>query len=265
MTPTAADLKVMNTFESPEPEVVPKTVKPIDYQKRNSTASMILNGTNALVSGVLGMVSLNSINKMKPELVPTAPVIEGAKMRDTGAQQFAAGRSSIVRSLSTARRDSLALGLTNLNPVYAAKDIEANNDLSGRIEGMRATIDQTNTQIENNVNQLNAGNKMNIANINANILNNFQSMKSQAGSQVINNTIENISSNVGGIAQTLMNTNQVAEYKRMQMLDDLKRLQMKAVDYSSLNNLEGSDMLERMYKKKYDEYVKIYGSNPDAQ
>ena len=241
---------------------VKKESGPVDFMKRNNTTAMVINSGNAIMSGVMGAIAMKSINDNKPVLLGNAPVLEAKKVEDTGAQQAAAGRESIIRSIDTARRDAIAGGSVGLSAAFAAKRFSMENELSGRIEGMRTSIDQINTQMENNINANNAQTRMNVAQMNANIINAFNQMKGQSQSQVLNSTMENISANVGGIGQVLMNTNLQAESKRLKMLEELKDMNLRYMDYSATNNVYAANMAKSRMDTMTKRYKGMYGVEP---
>jgi hypothetical protein len=205
------------------------------------------------------MISLKSIRDSKPYLMPHTPDLEAKRISDTGAQQYVAGKDSITRAIRAARRESVASGTTYTDPAMVGKEMQASNELAARIEATRNNIEATNVQMENNIAAQNRQVRTSVDAQNANIINSFEQMKTNATSSVIGNMSTNISNNVSGIAQVIMQKNMRMEQERLSLLESIKDMKQKVLDYSASNNpgaqATASSYVDRMveqYKKRYD-------------
>lgn len=160
----------------------------------------IINGVQAVGSGLLAYASSRSASNLKPSLL-SAPTLTAKHVTDTGAQQAAAGEQRIASSIEGARESALRQGRTGLDGVFLSKEIEAGNTLAGQIEGMRTNIEGMNVAADNRVAEINATNKMNIDNINANAINSMNQFKTQMKSQALQTGLVNANANVNGIMQ----------------------------------------------------------------
>lgn len=175
--------------------------KKIDGLDKATTAANIINATNAAVGLGLGIYGASQINKMQRPSMISAPQIEAAKIRDTGAQMMAARKGMIEQSANTSREALRRAGRSDLNATITAGETRALNEAAGSIEGMRANINAANVAAENRVREINASTKMQADQFNSQIQASFNQFKSQLGSQNLSTTVQNVSANLGGIAQ----------------------------------------------------------------
>lgn len=175
--------------------------KKIDGLDKATTAANIINATNAAVGLGLGIYGASQINKMQRPAMVSAPQIEAAKIRDTGAQMMAARRGMIEQSANTSREALRRAGRSDLNATITAGETRALNAAAGSIEGMRANINAANVAAENRVREINASTKMQADQFNSQIQASFNQFRSQLGSQNLSTTVQNVSANLGGIAQ----------------------------------------------------------------
>ena len=177
--------------------------KKIDGLDKATTAANIINATNAAVGLGLGIYGASQINKMQRPSIISAPQIEAAKIRDTGAQAMAAHKGMIEQSANTSREALRRAGRSDLNATITAGETRALNEAAGAIEGMRANINAANVAAENRVREINASTKMQADQFNSQIQSAFNQFKSQLGTQNLSTTVQNISGNLGGIAQNI--------------------------------------------------------------
>lgn len=177
--------------------------KKIDGLDKATTAANIINATNAAVGLGLGIYGASQINKMQRPSMISAPQIEAAKIRDTGAQAMAAHKGMIEQSANTSREALRRAGRSDLNATITAGETRALNEAAGAIEGMRANINAANVAAENRVREINASTKMQADQFNSQIQSAFNQFKSQLGTQNLSTTVQNISGNLGGIAQNI--------------------------------------------------------------
>jgi hypothetical protein len=177
------------------------TTENVDSLTKATKGANAINAVNAAVGLGLGIYGAHQINKMQRPSMVSAPQIEAAKIRDTGAQMMTARKGMIEQSANTSREALRRAGRSDLNATITAGETRALNEAAGSIEGMRANINAANVAAENRVREINASTKMQADQFNSQIQASFNQFKSQLGSQNLSTTVQNISANLGGIAQ----------------------------------------------------------------
>ena len=177
------------------------TIENVDSLTKATKGANAINAVNAAVGLGLGIYGASQINKMQRPSMVSAPQIEAAKIRDTGAQMMTARKGMIEQSANTSREALRRAGRSDLNATITAGETRALNEAAGSIEGMRANINAANVAAENRVREINASTKMQADQFNSQIQASFNQFKSQLGSQNLSTTVQNISANLGGIAQ----------------------------------------------------------------
>ena len=113
-----------------------------------------INAINAAVGLGLGIYGAHQINKMQRPSMVSAPQIEAAKIRDTGAQMMTARKGMIEQSANTSREALRRAGRSDLNATITAGETRALNEAAGSIEGMRANINAANVAAEKRIRKL---------------------------------------------------------------------------------------------------------------
>jgi len=234
---------------------VGKTIDPLD--KLSNTAN-IVNGVQAAGSIVAGIMSLKSVNALKPELVPQAPTIEAVKVSDSGAQQLAAGQANIDKAMATTRESARRSGNIYSDGIVLSKEMEAQNNLAGQIEGMRTNIEVQNVNMQNQVNQQNAASKARASEMNAQILNNFQLTKAQMKSGILSNITTNVNQNTSGIINNMYGSTMRQEEERVNDEQYLKSMEEKISIYNN-RDINMFNASKSIYDKQKLEYEKKYG------
>ena len=176
-------------------------VKERDSLTEATKGANAINAVNAAVGLGLGIYGAHQINKMQRPSMVSAPQIEAAKIRDTGAQMMTARKGMIEQSANTSREALRRAGRSDLNATITAGETRALNEAAGSIEGMRANINAANVAAENRVREINATTKMQADQFNSQLQASFNQFRSQLGSQNLSTTVQNVSANLGGIAQ----------------------------------------------------------------
>lgn len=177
------------------------TTEDVDSLAKATKGANAINAINAAVGLGLGIYGAHQINKMQRPSMVSAPQIEAAKIRDTGAQMMAARKGMIEQSANTSREALRRAGRSDLNATITAGETRALNEAAGSIEGMRANINAANVAAENRVREINATTKMQADQFNSQLQASFNQFRSQLGSQNLSTTVQNVSANLGGIAQ----------------------------------------------------------------
>lgn len=177
------------------------TTENVDSLTKATKGANAINAVNAAVGLGLGIYGAHQINKMQRPSMVSAPQIEAAKIRDTGAQMMTARKGMIEQSANTSREALRRAGRSDLNATITAGETRALNEAAGSIEGMRANINAANVAAENRVREINATTKMQADQFNSQLQASFNQFRSQLGSQNLSTTVQNISANLGGIAQ----------------------------------------------------------------
>jgi len=177
------------------------TTEDVDSLTKATKGANAINAVNAAVGLGLGIYGAHQINKMQRPSMVSAPQIEAAKIRDTGAQMMTARKGMIEQSANTSREALRRAGRSDLNATITAGETRALNEAAGFIEGMRANINAANVAAENRVREINATTKMQADQFNSQLQASFNQFRSQLGSQNLSTTVQNISANLGGIAQ----------------------------------------------------------------
>lgn len=189
---------------NPEPtEPKARTIEDVDSLTKATKGANAINAINAAVGLGLGIYGASQINKMQRPSMVSAPQIEAAKIRDTGAQAMAARKGMIEQSANTSREAFRRAGRSDLNATITAGETRALNEAAGAIEGMRTNINAANVAAENRIREINASTKMQADQFNSQIQSAFNQFKSQLGTQNLSTTVQNISGNLGGIAQNI--------------------------------------------------------------
>ena len=173
----------------------------VDSLTKATKGANAINAVNAAVGLGLGIYGAHQINKMQRPSMVSAPQIEAAKIRDTGAQMMTARKGMIEQSANTSREALRRAGRSDLNATITAGETRALNEAAGSIEGMRANINAANVAAENRVREINATTKMQADQFNSQLQASFNQFRSQLGSQNLSTTVQNVSANLGGIAQ----------------------------------------------------------------
>jgi len=177
------------------------TTEDVDSLTKATKGANAINAINAAVGLGLGIYGAHQINKMQRPSMVSAPQIEAAKIRDTGAQMMTARKGMIEQSANTSREALRRAGRSDLNATITAGETRALNEAAGSIEGMRANINAANVAAENRVREINATTKMQADQFNSQLQASFNQFRSQLGSQNLSTTVQNVSANLGGIAQ----------------------------------------------------------------
>jgi hypothetical protein len=177
------------------------TTENVDSLTKATKGANAINAVNAAVGLGLGIYGAHQINKMQRPSMVSAPQIEAAKIRDTGAQMMTARKGMIEQSANTSREALRRAGRSDLNATITAGETRALNEAAGSIEGMRANINAANVAAENRVREINATTKMQADQFNSQLQASFNQFRSQLGSQNLSTTVQNVSANLGGIAQ----------------------------------------------------------------
>ncbi len=177
------------------------TTENVDSLTKATKGANAINAVNAAVGLGLGIYGASQINKMQRPSMVSAPQIEAAKIRDTGAQMMTARKDMIEQSANTSREALRRAGRSDLNATITAGETRALNEAAGSIEGMRANINAANVAAENRVREINATTKMQADQFNSQLQASFNQFRSQLGSQNLSTTVQNVSANLGGIAQ----------------------------------------------------------------
>lgn len=177
------------------------TTEDVDSLTKATKGANAINAINAAVGLGLGIYGAHQINKMQRPSMVSAPQIEAAKIRDTGAQMMTARKGMIEQSANTSREALRRAGRSDLNATITSGETRALNEAAGSIEGMRANINAANVAAENRVREINATTKMQADQFNSQLQASFNQFRSQLGSQNLSTTVQNVSANLGGIAQ----------------------------------------------------------------
>jgi len=195
------------TSKKPEPIKDVFAVEPWRDKTLNTTGAIKvanwINAANAVAGIGLGIYGLNQVDNMKAPDMVSAPTIEAKQIRDSGSQQMAARKSAIVTSANTTRESLRRSGRTDLLAAVNAKEMAANNEAAAAIEGLRTNIEAQNVAAENRVREINASNKVNSQQFNAQLQNSFRQFQSQMKNSILNTSLSNVSNNIAGIGQNL--------------------------------------------------------------
>jgi len=261
-TPSAqymSNVKSNTTTVVPEVKIDDATKVPGATGVSNlSTTANILSGINTLATAGASIYGAIKASKMQPNLVEYNAPIEATLVQDNTEAIKAASKEQIDKSINTSRASDRRLGTSERNPVYAATEIAAMNQLSGQLAQTRQGIDSQNAQIENQVNEFNQQTELQTGQFNAQTQNQFDQYKSSIIGAGLSNASNAITSGTQSIVDN-MNLSQVREEALVR--NDVSQLENQLANTPS-TDIETRALLKQKldeaYSRKQNYYSKLY-------